>query len=225
MIGYAVLGGFVLDAVFGDLRGFRTRWCIWARPSLRWKRAACPPAQNAGGRTLGRAHFSLLSAGGHLCAYLPCLHGRCRPAPAAGAGSADVLVRTGTGGKGTCAGEYERLPGADKARPACRPHCRKPHRGAGHAGAYRRRRDQGRCGDRGGKRQRWRDRAAVVYAAGRRSAGTDLQGHQHDGQYAGLQKRKIPLLGRIPAKLDDAANYLPAALPPCCGWLPRPYAQ
>ena len=25
-------------------------------------------------------------------------------------------------------------------------------------------------------------------------AGTDLQGHQHDGQYAGLQKREVPLL-------------------------------
>ena len=67
---------------------------------------------------MGRAHFSLLSAGGHLCTHKSYLHRSRRPAPAAGAGSTDVLVRTGTGGKGACAREYERLPGADKARPA-----------------------------------------------------------------------------------------------------------
>ena len=38
----------------------------------------------------------------------------------------------------------------------------------------------------------------------------------------GYKNEKYLYFGRIPAKLDDAANYLPAALPPCCGWLPRP---
>ena len=66
--------------------------------------------------------------------------------------------------------------------------------------------------------------APLLYMLHRRgTAGPDLQGRQHDGQYAGLQKRKIPLLWphALPSWTMRQITF-PAALPPCCGWLPRP---
>ena len=50
MIGYAVLGGFVLDAVFGDPAWLPHPVVYMARPSLRWKKGcvpACPKRQRA----------------------------------------------------------------------------------------------------------------------------------------------------------------------------------
>ena len=121
MIGYAVLGGFVLDAVFGDPAWlphpvvYMGKAISTLEKGLRARLPKTPEGELWGGRILAfvcRWQFALTS--------LVCAKSR-RPAPAAGAGSTDVLVRAGTGGKGACAGEYERLPGAAKTRPACPP--------------------------------------------------------------------------------------------------------
>ena len=53
----------------------------------------------------------------------------------------------------------------------------------------------------------------ALYAHRRGTAGPDLQGHQHDGQYAGLQKRKIPLLWPHPGQAGRCGK-LPSQ-PPC----------
>ena len=177
------------------------------------KAPAGPPAQNASGGTAGRGHCGLLPAGGHLSADEPCLPGSCPHQPVAGAGRPDVLVRAGTGRKGAGAGEHQCLPGTGQARPACRPQGGQPHRGAGHPGSDAGGGDQSRCGDGGRKRQRRRDRTPALYAHRRGTAGPDLQGHQHDGQYAGLQKRKIPLLWPHPSQ-DGRCGKLPSQ-PPC----------
>ena len=42
--------------------------------------------------------------------------------------------------------------------------------------------------------------------------GADRTGHQHDGQHARLQKRKVSLFRACAAKLDDAANWLPSRM-------------
>ena len=47
MIGYAVLGGFVLDAIFGDPAWLPHPVVYMAKPSLRWKRDCVPACQNA----------------------------------------------------------------------------------------------------------------------------------------------------------------------------------
>ena len=158
------------------------------------KAAAGPLAPNAAGRAAGRGGGGFHPACGHLSAHQPRLPRRGKAQPMAGAGGADVLVRTGAGREGSGAGEHQRLPRAHQARPARRPQGSQPHRGAGHPAPDAGRGDQSRRGDCGRERQRRRHCAAAVYAPWRGPAGTDLQGHQHDGQYAGLQKREVPLL-------------------------------
>ena len=152
-----------------------------------------PPAQNASGRAAGRRGAGVLPAGGDAAVHGPCLLGRGDASPAAGAGRPDVLVRAGAGRKGTGAGEHDCLLGTGKRRPARRPEGCEPHRGPRHGSLDRRGRDQSGGGDGGRERQRRRHCAFALYAAGRCAAGPDLQGHQHHGQYAGLQKRKISL--------------------------------
>ena len=56
-------------------------------------------------------------------------------------------------------------------------------------------------------------RAAVETVAENASDGVIAQGHQHDGQYAGLQKRKIPLLWPHPGQAGRCGK-LPSQ-PPC----------
>ena len=168
-----------------------------------------PPAQNASGRAAGRCGDGVLPAGGDAAAHGPCLLGRGDASPAAGACRPDVLVRAGAGRKGAGAGEQERLSGTGKRRPARRPEGCEPHRGPRHGSLDCRGRDQSGGGDGGRKRQRRRHRAAALYAAGRCAAGPDLQGHQHHGQYAGLQERKISLFWPCGGKAGRCGELYP----------------
>ena len=145
MIGYAVLGGFVLDAVFGDPAWlphpvvYMGKAISALEKGLRARLPKTPKGELWGGRILAFClpvgTFALTSL---ICIGAAALH------PLLGLAVQMFWCGQALAAKGACAREYERLPGAVKARPACRPHCREPHRGAGYAGTDCGRRDQSR---------------------------------------------------------------------------------
>ncbi len=118
---WAVLGGFVLDALFGDPAWLPHPVVYMGKAISKLEKFLAPPsAQNASGRAAGRCHRGVLPAGGHLFAHrarLVCWGGRPAP-PAAGAGRPDVLVRAGAGRPGPGAGEHQCLYRAQK-KPTC----------------------------------------------------------------------------------------------------------
>ena len=212
---WAVLGGFVLDALFGDPAWLPHPVVYMGKAISRLEkflRSRLPKTPQ--GELLGGAVRGVLPAGGHAsCSQGLVCWGAARLHPLLGlavqmfwcgqALAARGLVQEST----NVYKELKKpdLPGARKAvsrivgRDTAEPHCRG--------------RDESRGGDGGRKRQRRRHCAAALYADRRGAAGPHLQGHQHDGQYAGLQKRKIlSTLAVRAAKLDDVANYIPSRL-------------
>ncbi len=124
MIGYAVLGGFVLDAVFGDPAWlphpvvYMGKAISALEKRLRARLPKTPQGELLGGASWPSAcRWAPLLLTGLVCLGPP-------GSPAAGAGRTDVLVRAGTGRKGACAGEHQRLPGAAKS-PTCLPPARR----------------------------------------------------------------------------------------------------
>ena len=78
MIEYAVLGGFVLDCLFGD-PVWLPHPVVYMGKAISALESACgPPAQNVSGGTAGRGHCGVLPAGGYLSADEPGLPGSCR---------------------------------------------------------------------------------------------------------------------------------------------------
>ena len=121
MIEYAVLGGFVLDCLFGDPAWLPHPVVYMGKAiSALEKRLRARLPKTPQGELLGGAIVAFcLPVGTFLLTSLVCL-GAARIS-VAGAGRPDVLVRAGTGRKGAGAGEHQCLPGTGQARPACRP--------------------------------------------------------------------------------------------------------
>ena len=72
---------------------------------------------------------------------------------------------------------------------------------------------KGRGGNGGRKCQRRRHCAAAVYAHRRGTAGADLQGYQYHGQHAGLQEREVPLFWPCSREAGRCGQLHPQ--PPC----------
>ena len=66
MILQAVVGGFVLDALFGDPAWLPHPVCLWQMHLPAGKVPARPPARHPAGRAAGRCRDGVLPAGGHL---------------------------------------------------------------------------------------------------------------------------------------------------------------
>ena len=84
LIFWAVLGGFLLDALFGDPAWLPHPVVSWAGASRRWKAPAHRTAQNAAGRAGRRGRGGRGAAAGHAGRYRACLLGRGRLHPALG---------------------------------------------------------------------------------------------------------------------------------------------
>ena len=107
MIEYAVLGGFVLDCLFGDPAWLPHPVVYMGKAiSALEKRLRARLPKTPQGELLGGAIVAFcLPVGTFLLTSLVCL-GAARVSPWLGAGRPDVLVRAGTGRKGAGAGEH-----------------------------------------------------------------------------------------------------------------------
>ena len=213
MIEYAVLGGFVLDCLFGDPAWLPHPVVYMGKAiSALEKRLRARLPKTPQGELLGGAIVAFcLPVGTFLLTSLVCL-GAARISPWLGLAvqmfwCGQALAAKGLAQEST--NVYRELvkPDLPAARRAVSRIVGRDTQDLTLEG------DQGRCGDGGRKRQRRRDRAPALYAHRRGTAGPDLQGHQHDGQYAGLQKRKIPLLWPHPCQAGRCGK-LPSQ-PPC----------
>ena len=213
MIEYAVLGGFVLDCLFGDPAWLPHPVVYMGKAiSALEKRLRARLPKTPQGELLGGAIVAFcLPVGTFLLTSLVCL-GAARISPWLGLAvqmfwCGQALAAKGLAQEST--NVYRELvkPDLPAARRAVSRIVGRDTQDLTLEGVTR-----AAVETVAEKRQRWRDRAPALYAHRRGTAGPDLQGHQHDGQYAGLQNEKYLYFGRIPAKLDDAANYLPSRL-------------
>ncbi len=98
---WAVLGGFVLDALFGDPAWLPHPVVYMGKAISRLEkflRSRLPKTPQ--GELLGGAVVAFCLPVGTLAVHGPCLLGHGDASPAAGAGRPDVLVRPGAGRKG-----------------------------------------------------------------------------------------------------------------------------
>lgn len=108
LICWAVLGGFVLDAIFGDPAWLPHPVVLMGKAitalekRLRAQFPQTPQGELCGGAVLA----AILPVGTFLITALVCRLGS-GAAPAGGACRADVLVRPGVGRQGPCAGKLQ----------------------------------------------------------------------------------------------------------------------
>ena len=217
MILQAVVGGFVLDALFGDP--------AWLPHPVEMhlpagKIPACPPARHPAGRAAGRCRDGVLPAGGHLSASLVCL-AAAKLSPWLGLAvqmfwCGQALAARGLAQEST--NVYAQLIKNDL--PAARKAV---------------------------SRIVGRDTQDLTAEGVTKAAVETVAENASDGVIApllymliggaplaltykaintmdsmlGYKNEKYLYFGRAAAKLDDVANYIPS-LPPFCGWPLRP---
>ena len=213
LIFWAVLGGFLLDALFGDPAWLPHPVVLMGRciSALEKHLRTALPKTPRGELVGGAAVAAVLPLGTLAVTGLACW-GAARLHPALGLALQMLWCGQALAAKGLAQESrnvYKELAKGDlpAARRAVARIVGRDTQNLTAAGVTR-----AAAGDRGRERQRRRHCAAFVYAPWRGTAGADLQGHQHDGQHARLQKRKVSLFRALCRQIGRCRQL--AAQPP-----------